>query len=56
MSLVIQKKKSIFYECPESDEEIFLTQPELSYGDRLVHTEALLNYLELEDQSTPAGK
>ncbi|GBN79812.1 hypothetical protein AVEN_206227-1 [Araneus ventricosus] len=45
-----------FEECPESDEENFVKQQKLSHGDALVHTEALLNYLEQEDESTPAEK
>ncbi|GBN24477.1 hypothetical protein AVEN_100487-1 [Araneus ventricosus] len=43
-------------ECPESDEENLVTHQKLSHGDALVHTEALLNYLEQEDESTPAEK
>ncbi|GBN96917.1 hypothetical protein AVEN_202791-2-1, partial [Araneus ventricosus] len=35
-----------FEECPKSDEENLVTHHKLSYGDALVHTEALLNYLE----------
>ncbi|GBM46315.1 hypothetical protein AVEN_88009-1 [Araneus ventricosus] len=38
-----------FEECPESDEENLVTHQKLSHGDALVHTEALLNYLEQED-------
>ncbi|GBM18012.1 hypothetical protein AVEN_100959-1 [Araneus ventricosus] len=45
-----------FEECPESDEENLVTHQKLSHGDALVHTEALLNYLEQEDESTPAEK
>ncbi|GBM29767.1 hypothetical protein AVEN_238843-1 [Araneus ventricosus] len=45
-----------FEECPESDEENLVTQQKLSQGDTLVHIEALLNYLEQEDESTPAEK
>ncbi|GBM38642.1 hypothetical protein AVEN_37444-1 [Araneus ventricosus] len=45
-----------FEECPESDEENLETHQKLSHGDALVHTEALLNYLEQEDESTPAEK
>ncbi|GBM63671.1 hypothetical protein AVEN_112835-1 [Araneus ventricosus] len=45
-----------FEECPASDEENLVTHQKLSLGDALVHTEALLNYLEQEDESTPAGK
>ncbi|GBN08739.1 hypothetical protein AVEN_64893-1 [Araneus ventricosus] len=45
-----------FEECPESDEENLVTHQKLSHGDALVHTEALFNYLEQEDQSTPAQK
>ncbi|GBN48803.1 hypothetical protein AVEN_127669-1 [Araneus ventricosus] len=45
-----------FEECPESDEENLATHQKLSHGDALVHTEALLNYLEQEDESTPAEK
>ncbi|GBO08157.1 hypothetical protein AVEN_218873-1 [Araneus ventricosus] len=44
-----------FEECPESDEENLVTHQKLSHGD-VVHTEALLNYLEKEDESTPAEK
>ncbi|GBN05273.1 hypothetical protein AVEN_116399-1 [Araneus ventricosus] len=40
----------------ESDEENLVTHQKLSHGDALVHTEALLNYLEQEDESTPAEK
>ncbi|GBN37819.1 hypothetical protein AVEN_146430-1 [Araneus ventricosus] len=43
-----------FEECPESDEENFVTHQKLSHDDALVHTEALLNYLEQEDKSIPA--
>ncbi|GBM18356.1 hypothetical protein AVEN_127808-1 [Araneus ventricosus] len=43
-------------ERPESDEENLVTHQKLSHGDALVHTEALLNYLEQEDESTPAEK
>ncbi|GBN75525.1 hypothetical protein AVEN_269944-1 [Araneus ventricosus] len=45
-----------FEECPESDEENLVTHQKLSLGGALVHTEALLNYLEQEDESTPAEK
>ncbi|GBO31687.1 hypothetical protein AVEN_274081-1 [Araneus ventricosus] len=45
-----------FEECPESDEENLLTHQKLSRGDTLVHTEALLNYLEQEYESAPAEK
>ncbi|GBM53378.1 hypothetical protein AVEN_81929-1 [Araneus ventricosus] len=45
-----------FGECPESDEENLVTHQKLSDGDALVHTEALLNYLDQEDESTPAEK
>ncbi|GBM21264.1 hypothetical protein AVEN_83250-1 [Araneus ventricosus] len=45
-----------FEECPESDEENIVVHQRLSHGDALVHTEALLNYLEQEDESTPAEK
>ncbi|GBO28661.1 Fatty-acid amide hydrolase 2, partial [Araneus ventricosus] len=45
-----------FEECPESDEESLVTRQKLSLGDALVHTEALLNYSEQEDESTPAEK
>ncbi|GBM14207.1 hypothetical protein AVEN_167294-1 [Araneus ventricosus] len=45
-----------FEECPESDEENLVTHQKLSHGGALVHTEALLNYLEQEDESTPAEK
>ncbi|GBM52772.1 hypothetical protein AVEN_78393-1, partial [Araneus ventricosus] len=45
-----------FKECPESEEENLVTRVKLSHGDALVHTEALLNYLEQEDESTPAEK
>ncbi|GBO39984.1 hypothetical protein AVEN_238566-1 [Araneus ventricosus] len=45
-----------FEECPESDEENLVTHQKLSLGDAFVHTEALLNYLEQEDESTPAEK
>ncbi|GBO05680.1 hypothetical protein AVEN_182893-1 [Araneus ventricosus] len=46
----------IFEECPESDEENLVTHQKLSLSDALVHTEALLNYSEKEDESTPAEK
>ncbi|GBM67313.1 hypothetical protein AVEN_37090-1 [Araneus ventricosus] len=39
-----------FEECPESDEENLVTHQKLSQGDALVHTEALLNYLEQEGE------
>ncbi|GBN02631.1 hypothetical protein AVEN_235076-1 [Araneus ventricosus] len=45
-----------FEECPGSDEENLVTHQKLSHDDALVHTEALLNYLEQEDESTPAEK
>ncbi|GBM46961.1 Tigger transposable element-derived protein 2 [Araneus ventricosus] len=45
-----------FEECPESDEENLVTHQQLSHGDTLVHTEALRNYLEQEDESTPIEK
>ncbi|GBO39933.1 hypothetical protein AVEN_219715-1 [Araneus ventricosus] len=45
-----------FEECPESDEENLVTHQKLSDGDALVPTEALLNYLEQEDERTPAEK
>ncbi|GBN15139.1 hypothetical protein AVEN_98204-1 [Araneus ventricosus] len=45
-----------FEESPESDEENLVTHQKLSHGDALVHTEALLNYLEQEYESTPAEK
>ncbi|GBM10422.1 hypothetical protein AVEN_263338-1 [Araneus ventricosus] len=43
-----------FEECPESDKESLVIHQKLSHGDALVHTEALLNYLEQKDESTPA--
>ncbi|GBM77333.1 hypothetical protein AVEN_43616-1 [Araneus ventricosus] len=45
-----------FEECPASDGGNLVTRQKLSLGDALVHTEALLNYLEQEDESTPAEK
>ncbi|GBM40133.1 hypothetical protein AVEN_25970-1 [Araneus ventricosus] len=45
-----------FEEYPESDEENLVTHQKLSHDDALVHTEALLNYLEQEDESTPTEK
>ncbi|GBM76615.1 hypothetical protein AVEN_196752-1 [Araneus ventricosus] len=45
-----------FEECPASDEENLVTHQKLSLGDALVRTEALLNYLEQEDESMPADK
>ncbi|GBN05047.1 hypothetical protein AVEN_250570-1, partial [Araneus ventricosus] len=45
-----------FEECPESDEENLVIHQKLSHGGALVHNEALLNYLEQEDESTPAEK
>ncbi|GBM44913.1 hypothetical protein AVEN_94517-1 [Araneus ventricosus] len=45
-----------FEECPESDVENLVVHQKLSHGGALVHTEALLNYLEQEDESTPAEK
>ncbi|GBM52106.1 hypothetical protein AVEN_44740-1, partial [Araneus ventricosus] len=45
-----------FEECPESDEDNLVTHQKLSHGGALVHTEALLNYLEQEDESTPTEK
>ncbi|GBM26293.1 hypothetical protein AVEN_66531-1 [Araneus ventricosus] len=45
-----------FEECPESDEENLITHQKLSHGDALVHTEAILDYLGQEDESTPAEK
>ncbi|GBM82760.1 hypothetical protein AVEN_272317-1 [Araneus ventricosus] len=45
-----------FEECPASGEENLVTHQKLSLGDALVHNEALLNYLEQEDESTPAEK
>ncbi|GBM14839.1 hypothetical protein AVEN_255894-1 [Araneus ventricosus] len=45
-----------FEECPESDAKNLVTHQKLSHGDALVHTEALLHYLEQEDESTPAEK
>ncbi|GBO05653.1 hypothetical protein AVEN_74278-1 [Araneus ventricosus] len=35
-----------FEECPESDDENLVVHQKLSHGGALVHTEALLNYLE----------
>ncbi|GBN71801.1 hypothetical protein AVEN_245194-1, partial [Araneus ventricosus] len=35
-----------FDECSENDEENLVTHQKLRHGDSLVHTEALLNYLE----------
>ncbi|GBN31184.1 hypothetical protein AVEN_257754-1 [Araneus ventricosus] len=46
----------IFEECLESDEENLVTHQKLSQGDGLVHTEALLNYSEQEDERTPTEK
>ncbi|GBN80316.1 hypothetical protein AVEN_14398-1 [Araneus ventricosus] len=46
----------IFEECPESVEEDLVTHQKGSHGDVLVHTEALLDYLGQEDESTPAEK
>ncbi|GBO37478.1 hypothetical protein AVEN_198792-1 [Araneus ventricosus] len=43
-----------FEEFPESDEGNLVTHQKLSHGEALVHTEVLLNYLEQEDESTPA--
>ncbi|GBO31412.1 hypothetical protein AVEN_145814-1 [Araneus ventricosus] len=45
-----------FEECPASDKKNLATHQKLSLGDALVHSEALLNYLEQEDESTPAEK
>ncbi|GBN70587.1 hypothetical protein AVEN_88852-1 [Araneus ventricosus] len=45
-----------FEECSESDEENLATHQKLSHGNASVHTETLLNYLEQEDESTPAEK
>ncbi|GBN73962.1 hypothetical protein AVEN_172692-1 [Araneus ventricosus] len=45
-----------FEECPKSDEANLVTHQKLGHGDALVHTGALLNYLEQEDESTPAEK
>ncbi|GBL79988.1 hypothetical protein AVEN_220157-1, partial [Araneus ventricosus] len=45
-----------FEECPASDEENLVTHQKLSHGDASVHTEDLLNYLEQEDERTPAEK
>ncbi|GBN19267.1 hypothetical protein AVEN_235188-1 [Araneus ventricosus] len=45
-----------FEKCPESDEENLVTHKKLNHGESLVHTEALLSYLEQEDESTPAEK
>ncbi|GBM80159.1 hypothetical protein AVEN_56330-1 [Araneus ventricosus] len=45
-----------FEECSESDEENLVTHQKLSHGGALVHNETLLNYLEQEDESTPADK
>ncbi|GBM42797.1 hypothetical protein AVEN_228572-1 [Araneus ventricosus] len=45
-----------FEECPESDEENLVTHQKLIHGGALVHTEAFLNYLEQEDESTPEEK
>ncbi|GBO12908.1 hypothetical protein AVEN_67844-2 [Araneus ventricosus] len=45
-----------FEECPESFEENLVTHQKLSQGDVLVDAAALLNYLEQEDESTPAEK
>ncbi|GBO01513.1 hypothetical protein AVEN_36108-1 [Araneus ventricosus] len=45
-----------FEECSGSDEENLVTHQKLSQGDTLVHTEVLHNYLEKEDESTPAEK
>ncbi|GBO27585.1 hypothetical protein AVEN_136086-1 [Araneus ventricosus] len=45
-----------FEECPASDEENLVTHQKSSHGDELVHSEALHNYLEQEDESTPAEK
>ncbi|GBM12730.1 hypothetical protein AVEN_228522-1 [Araneus ventricosus] len=47
-----------FEECPESDEENLVTHQKLSHceSQKLLHTEALLNYLKQEDESTPAEK
>ncbi|GBN94473.1 hypothetical protein AVEN_225526-1, partial [Araneus ventricosus] len=45
-----------FEECPERDEENLVTHQKLNHGDALAHTEALLNYLEQEDESTSAEK
>ncbi|GBM62600.1 hypothetical protein AVEN_243344-1 [Araneus ventricosus] len=45
-----------FEQCPESGEENLVTHQKLSHGGALVHTDALLNYLEQEDESIPAEK
>lgn len=50
------EKTRNYEECSESDEENLITPQKLSHGDALLHTEALLNYLEQEDESTPAEK
>lgn len=53
------KETRNFEKCSESDEEKTLTQnfnslthPKLNHGDALIHSEALLNYLEQECEST----
>ncbi|GBM95652.1 hypothetical protein AVEN_130013-1 [Araneus ventricosus] len=43
-----------FEECSDSDEGNIVTHQKLRHCVSLVHTEALLNYLEQEDESTPA--
>lgn len=43
-----------FKKCPENDEENHVTHPKLSHGVVLVHSEALFNYSEKQDESTPA--
>ncbi|GBN89669.1 hypothetical protein AVEN_153859-1 [Araneus ventricosus] len=52
----VSEETSNFEECPEIDEENLVTHEKLSHGAALVHTEALLDYLELEDESTPEEK
>ena len=50
------EKTKNYEKCSESNGENLITHQKLSHGDALVHTEALLNYLEQEDGSTPPEK
>lgn len=52
VSLVAQRNK----EFQKNSVKCRRKYPKLSHDDALIHIDALLNYLEYEDESTPAEK
>lgn len=52
----MRTKQTNFKKCPENNEDNFITHPKVSHDDLLVHIEALLNYLEQDDERKSVEK